>query len=87
MNTILNVGVATKDSEVTWFTELAVVALPEKILGIARNTREAFCYLILTEPDDGNTAQVLACSVIQQIRYEQDPAQIVKEPTCKVSQE
>ncbi len=42
--------------------------LPGQYLGIAQNTGDAFCFLILTESEDGKPRQIIAGSVVCQ-RY------------------
>ena len=50
--------------------------LPGRFVGIARNVGDAFCYLILTEPEDNSQPQVLARSVVRR-RYPREDAPIV----------
>jgi hypothetical protein len=59
--------------------------LKGRFLGIARNVGDAFCYLILTQPDDDSTSetpQVLARSVIRR-RFVREEAPLVdSNDTC-----
>ena len=51
-----------------------------RFLGIAQNVGDAFCYLILTQPEDesdGETPQVLARSVIRR-RYVREESPVVE---------
>jgi len=52
---------------------------PGRFLGFAHNAGDAFCYLILTIPEDGReTEQVMTRSVIRR-RYPRQPAPIVRQ--------
>ena len=53
--------------------------LPGRFVGIARNVGDAFCFLILTEPDDSTaTRQVIARSVVRR-RFPRESPPVVEE--------
>jgi hypothetical protein len=56
--------------------------LPGRYLGIAQNTGDAFCFLILTECEDGKPRQVIARSVVRR-RYPRERPPLVEKTRSK----
>jgi hypothetical protein len=52
--------------------------LPGRFIGIAQNTGDVFCFLVLTEPDESGTQSVIARSVVRR-RFLREEPPIVEE--------